>query len=310
MANTLYTPFINPVKLHEASPLEVAQYRTKFMHAVAYFDTLDPWQERQRYYQPWQLSDTIRLQVISNYAPLSVKLIDADGKVHFQDNMTQIRENVYDPGMFIYEISISLAVIAEGWYYLQLECGNPLALTLVSEPMCVKETHENSLLLEYTNRRYYADMVFETGFSPSIRVLGKLRFKSPASKDTYYEDQVLNMTQLSSVPFRLYDLVLGDSFGIPDYLIDILNRILGCSSILIDGVYFTKNEGAKLEEKAVEDYPLRGWTVELRETLNRHSRYYENDVAQDQTAAVVLNVDSKGFGNDTGGTVYQLTDIQ
>jgi hypothetical protein len=309
MANTLYTPFLLPVKFHEQTPVEVVQYNSKFMDAVAYYQTIESWQERQPYYQPWQTSDTIKLQFISNYAPIAVKLIGEFSMVHFSENMAQIRENSYDTGMYIYEISIPLAAIPEGWYYLLVECGNPSVLSLVSEPLCIKESHPNSLLLEFSNYRYFGDIVFETGFSPSIRVLGKVRFKTPASKDTFFEDQVLNMTLLNSVPFRLYELILGDSTGIPDYLIDKLNRILGCSSLLIDGIAFTKQEGAKLEEKEIDDYPLRGWSVELREKLNRHSRFYSNDAAQDQVAAVVLNVDSKGFGNDQGGTIYAVTDI-
>jgi hypothetical protein len=310
MANTLYVPYLIPVKFHELDPLEVAQYNSKFMDAVEYIETVESWKEMQPYYQPWQQSDTIKLQVMSNYAPISIKLIgENDSEVH-QDNMVQVKENAHDPGMFIYELSIALSTIDEGWYYLKLECGNPVALTLVSEPLCIKETHSNSLLLTYAHPSYYGDVVFETGYDPEMRVNGKVTFKSPASKDTFFEDQVLNMTLLNSVPFRIYDLILGDSYGIPDYLIDKLNRILGCSDLIIDGIAFTKNEGAKLEDKEVEDYPLRGWTIELREKLNRHSRYYQNEQAQDRIAAVVLNVDSKGFGNNQGGTVYSLTDIQ
>ncbi len=105
------------------------------------------------------------------------------------------------------------------------------------------------------NYRYYNDIIFETGFPPSLRVLGKIKYKSPASRDTIYEDQVLNQSILNSVPFRIWELTIGGSSGIPDYLIDKVNRILGCSNLLIDGRLFTKSEGAKLEERALEDYP-------------------------------------------------------
>jgi hypothetical protein len=298
-----------PIQLYELDPVELEKYRSKSMDAFDYMDTIPEWIQKQPFVQQWQKTDTIHLQVRSNYAPLSLKLIGKKEEVFFQDNMTNILPDRYETGMYIYQKSIPLATIPEGGYYLQMDCGAPIALTLVSNVFCIKEKVENSLLLEYKHHRYYGDIVFETGFGSEIRVLGRNIFKTPASKDTFYEDQVLNMTLLNSVPYRLYDLVLSDSFGIPDFFIDKLNRILGCSTVLIDGVPFTKNDGAKLEEKAIEDYPLRGWSIEMREKLNRSSRFYENNQALEGVAAVVINVDSKGFGNDTGGTVYNLTDI-
>ena len=266
--------------------------------------------QRIDFHQPWQLSDSIRLQLVSNYAPLKASLVDCFGRVYYTANLQQKQEDELNPGSYIYEIDIALNIFDEGLYWLKVECGSPIATTLISEPLKIAETHEKTVLLAYKHRQHKDGAIFETGFAPTLRVPGAIRFKQPASRDTLYEDQELNLALLDSRSYRLYELILGEWCGVPDYYIDIVDRILGCSEVKGDGRQFTKSDGAKWEESSVEDYEMRGWKIELRDSINRGSLEWENDELVTGTMAVVINVDSKGFGvNDNGGSIYQVTDI-
>jgi hypothetical protein len=301
MPNKLYISPLNPVKFHENDPTTLPQYLSKFFDSVPYLETIEAWEQYQPFCQPFQTTDAIHIQVQSDYAPLKIEIINSRGRIFETNTLNQVAQNELEPTMFVYETSFDLAAYEEGQYFLRMQCGNPVSQTLISEPIFIREVHENSILLEYTNPRFYADWIFETGLEPSIRVLGKIRYKQPASKDTFYEDQVLNMTLLNSVPFRIWELILSSSFGIPNYLIDKLNYVLGCKTITIDGRGFTKNEGAKLEEKAIEEYPLRGWSIEMRESRNVARKTFDNDGINLGPDSFVVSVASKGFSiNDEG----------
>ena len=309
MPNKLYISNLLPVKFNELNPVAIPQYLSQFFDYVPFENTIEDWEQHMCFYQPFQTSDLIHLQVQSNYAPLQVKIIDKQGKVYNTIALTQQLQNVLEPDMYIYQASIDISALTDGIYFLKFEAG-ATPFILISEPLYIKQTHLNTLLLEYHNNRLFGDVIFETGYLPSIRVPGKIKYKQPAAKDTFYEDQELNMTLLNSVPFKTWDLILGSSIGLPDYLIDKLNWVLGCSTILIDGRHFTKNEGAKFEEKSLEDYPLRGWSIEMRESRNRGRQSFENNNPNHGPNDFIVSVDSKGFGIDTnGGTEYNIIDV-
>lgn len=301
MANKLYISNLNPVKFHENSPVSLPQYLSKFFDEYSYLETIEAWEQYQPFCQPWQTTDSIKIQVQSNYAPLSIQVINSRGRVFDTISLSQIAQNELEPGMFIYECTISLTGYEDGQYFLKMLCGSGPLQTLISEPLFIAESHENSILLQYKSTGYYGEIIHDTTYYPSIRVLGKIKFKQPASKDTYYEDQVLNMTLLNSSPYRIWELILSSSFGIPNYLIDKLNWILGCKTIYIDGRQFAKNEGAKLEEKAIDDCPLRGWTIEMRESRNIGRKNFDNDGINYGPDSFVVSVDSKGFSINEEG---------
>lgn len=307
----LYQPFLNPVQFTKITPDEIPQYVSRHLDDWQFADTIHDFEQRVCWRQGWQTSDSIRLQFQSNYSPLNLKLIRAEDDVVMYDvNLAVVRTNMDDPDYKIYQADVALNPYPTGFYYLKLTIGIGGVLTLVSNIFEISVICENSLLLEYQHRKYYADVFFETGFSPSIRIPAILKMKPPGSIDTIYEDQEANMEMLKSVPYQLWTLSIGPE-GIPPAQIKRLNFMLGCSSTRLDGRYYTKNEGAKLDENTVEFYPMSGWSIELREKLNRSSVIYENEIVVDGTIAVVANVDSKGFSpNDAGGSVYQVEDIQ
>jgi hypothetical protein len=259
---TIYQPFLNPIKFVNVGYSQDARYNSRDMDDWTYVNTIPEWITNRHYCQKWQTNDTICLQLISTAGPITYQFLNKDENVEYTGSFTQTGTGPM-AGYFIYEASIDLSGFNEGQYYLKISA---LTITLLSEPLNIRETHARTVLLEYTNTTFKDDVIFETGFAPSLRIEGTVKYKSPASKDTLFEDQVLNQTLLNSRGFDLYEFTIGSSEGIPDYMIKKLNRILGCSTVIYDGIEYTKNDGAKFEASEMDDYPMRVWTIELRES--------------------------------------------
>jgi hypothetical protein len=316
MATTIISLSV-PIEFYDAAFEADPQFNSKHINDYKFADMIYPWQQKTKFKQPWQLNDSIRLQLRSDTGPNAWKLYTCEGVLIDSANFTQVLENADNPGEFIYQADIDLSPYDAGDYELRVEIGvgtgpgGAPQKILVSEPLIFSDYFENSLLLPYKNSSFFNEIIFETGYSPSIRIYGRLMYKTPSSKDTVYEDQELNETIVESKSFDLYELQLSDEYGIPDWLIRKMNMILGCDELVIDGRLFTKSEGSKLEPISQENYPMRGWKIELREQLNRRAKYFLSTGNANQKLSVVLNTDSKGFIEDeTGGSEFQLLDIQ
>jgi hypothetical protein len=295
MART-YTSYLLPITWYDVNPDEIQQYISKHMDDYLLAERKNRWQNGG-YRQPWIRKDVIVNQFINNAGAVNIKVIDCKENLFFTTPMQQKQQNQYEPEYFIYESSQALNVLPEGIYYLLAEIGTGPNKRLISEPIEVSENLENTLLLQYKHRKYKGGVVFETGVEFSLRVHGFIRLQPPASKDTLYEDQVLDMTLVDSKPYRIWELVLfGPDGGLPDWMIDKLNWVFGCSDLRIDGKHYTKQEGAKIEEgDNIQNGLLRSYRIELREQINRNSKVFSATEDTNEELNVMLNVSSKGF---------------
>lgn len=310
----IHTSYLLPVTWYDVDPSEVTQYISRHMDDYLLAERNNRWQNGG-YRQPWIKQDTITNQFINNLGAVTIKVIDCKETLQFATPMQQKQQNQYEPEYFIYESSQALNALPDGIYYLLAEVGTGPNKRLISEPIEVSETIENTLLLQYKHRKYKGGVVFETGIEFSIRVHGFLRLQPPASKDTLHEDQVLDMTMVDSKPYRIWELVLfGPDGGLPDWMIDKLNWILGCSDLRIDGKYFTKVEGAKIEEgDNIQNGLLKSYRIELREQINRNSKVFSGTDNTNEQLNILLNVSSKGFADTTTGdssNIFQVIDVE
>lgn len=309
MANTVIYPAINPLQFYKQVPDTDSRYNSRLFDNWYFSDTILPWEQRVEWHQPWQRSDVLHLQLFANYGPINLKLYKEDGTLVGTIPFDQIMVNFNDPNLYIYEVDVNMSSYDEGCYYFTITFGSPVSLTFQSELIILSDNLESTVLLEYSHPSFREDMIFETGIQPKMRIPAVLKFKGPASKNTVYEDQPLNLTVIRSLSYRVFTLDIGAGKGIPDYMADKIDRILGCRTLLIDGVAYTKM-GDSIEPAAIEDYPLRGWRIDMRPSVNRASAHYENDVPQGRQVSVMINVDSKGFGTDTGGSETVITDVE
>lgn len=311
MSNKLIRSFIMPLQLFDPNPTTDARYRSKDFIDFDFPDTILPWEQRTSYCQQWQNSDTIFDQLQTNVGPVAFILKECEtGYVIDTLLYTQGAESDNEPGIFIYEISVPLAGYPEGCYYVEVTFGaSPVIFTLRTGEILISNEVENSLLLEFNHFQFREDVIFETGILYQVRVLGTNRYQKTPNKSTTYEDQVLNMSVLRNVSFRTWKLVIGQSKGIPDWLADKISRIIGCSIFMIDGKRFTKPADSEMDPITDDYYPMKGWSVDLRERFNRAARHYENEVPLDGIVEVMVNVDSRGFGNSNSGSQTIITDV-
>jgi hypothetical protein len=308
----IYIPYLNPLNLVEVDPAEVPQYESMHIDDYWWKERLNKWQQgTEQYYQPWRSDDVVVLQLQNNAGQLQVQVVNCNLEIQLTFLMQQKQQNTYQPEYFIYESSTALTPLPDGRYFFIVRAGtNPVKKTSISEPILIQAEQPRTLLIEYVNRSYYGNMIFETGITPSIRIQGFLTLQPPPSKDTLYEDQVLDMIMVQSKPYRLLELTIEP---VPDWMIDKLNWIFGCSGLRIDGKYFTKNEGAKWEETvSVMNGALKGYKIQLRESISRNSKVFDTTDDTDEELNLLVNADSKGFADTTeaaSSSVVQFYDV-
>lgn len=272
---------INPVNFVSEDKVNLLKYFSFHMDDYLHSVRMMPSQGLMKpFLQVWSPQDNLNLQVITDAGQPTLYVLNSCGSVLYSTTIPQRLQNTEDPTYFMYEISfpMNFAYDLNTIFYIRIAAGT---LSLISEPLIFEEDLSRTLLIEYRNRSFYQNMIFEEGFFSSIRINALLRFKQAAAKDTYYEDQILDSVILNSKPFRVFELIIGMSTGTPDYLIDKLNRILGCSDLLIDGKYFTKNESAKWEEvETIANGALKIYSIELRETINTNSKVFDTEPEQ------------------------------
>lgn len=314
--NTLIYPHINPLRAYKDVPDTDDRFLSKHMDDWQFSETILPWQEIVDWCQPWMKADTIKLQIQSTYGPVTLKIYRDDGVLIDTIPYTNVIGNFNNTDLRIYQVSVDLSTYDEGCYYFKTTFGSPVVLTIQHNNIELSENIENSLLLEYKHPSFREDMIFETGIFPSVRVPGCLIYDRTASKSTVYEDQPLNNEVIRSINYRIMKLYIGvdkygSGIGIPNDFADSISRMIGCADFLVDGRYYAKkSEGDDLDPSEVENYPMRGWTIDLREKLNRASKHFINEVSTSGKVAVVVNVDSKGFGNSNTGSLTVINDVE
>jgi hypothetical protein len=309
MANELYIPRLNPLNWYEITPAQFDEYRTKFMDDYRFAEQIKSWQEPVTYAQKWQTSDTIYQQFESNFDPLQIDIIDQDGNEVLSFSAQLQIPNKYITGLFVYQFAMSLAPLAEGIYFPRLSNGNLAELHMICEPICVKEVHEDTVLIQYRNTRYHGDVVFETGIEFGFRVEGSFGFLDPGGVFQTYEDQKSNPQVLSARPFRVWPLVIGGTYGVPDWVVDKFFLMWCCNSVKVDGKSFARNGDGKLEFKTEENYPMRGVTLELKEGINRGSKIVNPNVNTNLKLLVVYNINTRLFGDTSQNAATNLVPI-
>jgi hypothetical protein len=302
MAQQIIIPHRNPVKFYKINPAVIPQYLSKNYDLHPYIETIKPWETKRAYAQPWMQCDNIRLQVEANFGPILLELIDQDDTVYYSQNMQQVLLSSGNDGYAIYEANLPLNIYPEGVYYLKL------AGTSISEPLKILANQKNTVLLEYSHHIYTGDIIWATGFSPSIRVRGTIQPESPSSKDSFFEDQQLNLILEDSKAFDVSLFLIGGAPGIPSWFAKKLNRIMGCSTVKYDGIQYTKNAD-KLTPLSEKNYPMKSYSIELRDTINRESEVIEDGTVMPGRTSMIVIVNGEGFGMNNGNGSEQEIQI-
>lgn len=310
-------PDLNPLHFVDAVPTVLPQFNYKHFADWQFKDTIRYFEQMVDWYQPWQKNDPIRLQLLSEVGPIKMTMIDySTGEpVDSGQNLVQKQQSFFFPGLFIYELDLDLSVYPSGTYQMMLEFSYPVLARVLSNPFIVDDLLIDTTRIDYKHSRYWGDTYFETGFSPAIRTWGTMGYDKPGSINVIYPNQNLDMQLVNGKPFNVWRYWTGGPEGIPDFMMPKLNSIFCLSDIKIEGRYYTKaTEGSNFEDKSEEGYPMRGWSIELREKLNRPSRTWvvdpevplpgENGGQNIAGLTVAVVVETKAFVSDDNGGSY------
>ncbi len=268
-------PKLNPIRLYNIATEK------------AFYDSIPSHFVKKQFDQIYQKSDYLTFQLRTEW-------------YDWGDILTTITAGLYDineikkydiplnvlfsglNGWAIWECRHQLLNVIEGKYHLKIHVLNQFddpptyptlsEYNLYSEPIYIKATHENSVLIEYSHDSNEYDMMFvhpntRIKFNYFMRVYGGFEPTDyvPASKDVVYRDQTYDLTLLHSIPYNSEKFILGNSLGVPNYITDIFNRITSCWALFIDGKAYIKNDSSKLERKGGSGFPLAAWKIEIEE---------------------------------------------
>jgi hypothetical protein len=299
--NFLYIPLLNPVRFYDVDRANLPNYFTKHLDDYPFAERLLNWHEPDQWEQIWQITDIIKLQFESTFDPIIVELVDEDGTAIITLPALVGLPNRYIANTHAYEVSMSLAEVPTGCYRLKITAGTGDGQkTFISGCQYVSATPFTfpNLLFEYSHPRFHEDVMFESGIVFQYRLPGHLQFMIPGRDTESFKDQKRNPTILSSRTFRKQEMVLGDDFGLPDEVIDLLNRIWGCQNVKVDNKYFAAEEGEfELEDVGHPIYPKRFVKIVVEEGINRRSVVHATETDTTKKLVYGIVVEAKVWGD-------------
>lgn len=216
--------------------------------------------------QKWDKSDYIVFQVSYDKFSFSsgeiiAKLVDNEGRV-----VAEFINDVVDAGDLFQGILRVGCDVGEGLYRILLTTTGD-KFKFYSNFFHIGR-HENTVLIEYTCDKNKFDCIFKTvdyGYSFFIRVdcgvkSGDVNYNAD---DVFYTSQSQTTYLIDSIPYVTRKYTFGDSYGLPNWMADKLNRVFACEDVSLDNVSVVKNDGAKLEATSSDAYPYAGLKIEL-----------------------------------------------
>jgi len=288
-------PLANSENFYEVGVLPSNDFHTRHFLSDWWIDTIYDWQKYNRFggvkptqfYVLKQLNDvvTIQFNVPTSVGTFNLKMMSCDGTllaVSPSSYMTQvtIAGNVYNDGgvpvplktiQYKFRLSDILST-TEGVYYFLISIDDGVVRQYISEPTSIKETHENTILIRYSNSVNDFDTIFSMFPDFSVRLDATLSHPLPKFNPITFRNQKTNLRQVSAKRWRVRELVIGAAEGTNSIIIDKLPIILACDTIYTDGLKVLLAEGAQIDVTPFgEKYPLSTIKVELEEYENKDS---------------------------------------
>jgi hypothetical protein len=303
-------PLLNPVRwVPKTTPIYKRFDNTLFYYLIRNFE------QKVQYPQKWVEGDVIKLHIQSNHSPIQVDLIDCAGRGISSYTANVVPTTLVNPGFQTYEVQIPVT----GWdkkktYQFILNAGfDETLIQFESEYQQMLDSDENTLLFTYWNSFNKEDVVFDTGVKFDFRCEAFIQRPKPKSKRTLWEDQPLNLRTINAIPYVQPKLIVGSGKGVPDWVADKINRIFCCDNTLVNAMQYTAVDGAELEANEEENYPMAGWSMDIRPTNNKYSLRGTNSNSPAENFFVVRNIDTKAFGTFNGNAssnIIQVTEVE
>lgn len=260
----------NPVRFIDISNIDFSFDGDFWMNQK--FNYLNP----KCYFQKWQNSDELRLQILSDNPPTNLifRNINTGLNVDFSA-WSEVNTAIVGQTFKVYELEYQFASLPVGKYYFEFkytDSDNNLH-TMISEPQEVEQKQDKTVLIKYKNSQNDFDVIFNTNIEFQIRVESKVMVNDFKNKRNVYTDQKVNPTLLSATPYRQFIFHLGLTKGVPAWVVDKLNWIQSLDQVQYDGVYYQVPDGSEYELTKIEYNSYIAGTIDLQPTNNKFSRY-------------------------------------
>lgn len=245
---------------------------------------IEDWQSKSCYFQKWQTSDTLKLQLISDTALADLIIYELDGSI--ADTVPWTVNALLLPSyptFLIYEISYPMANLAVGKYVIQQE-------QFEAEPIDVQQTWENTLLIKYKHSVNDYDVVFSTTIEFEFRIEGWIGNYQPKRNSEVYPDQTRNLTQLSALAYPQFTLYIGFKEQVPTWAINKVNLITQCNQISINNTSYQTIEDAEFEIENNTDNNTATASIDIEQKINNFNKYETSGSLPNQSYQPVLTV--------------------
>ncbi len=258
--------------------------RTYFQLPVNYCQKLTPTDTITYYFDC--LAPKIDIVILDEYSNIVATVVAGmDGVLYPNNNDSYFNQPFYT---FFRQFTMAGLGLGDGFYYLatQAKYGDDddaasVNTIFVSECMHVRASGwDKTMLLEYFNDENDYDVLFQmAGLDPAkpfqFRVEADIDI-DPGGHSLVFEDMFYQSEKLQEVPFRVGQFMLGDEYGVPPWVRDKVNRIMGCSMFMLDGVQWKKQSSSSWSWKNAEGYAMKLGTIQLLDNPDVSEWEYNN----------------------------------
>lgn len=309
--NSIFCSFLSPVQFVPSGQVLPSKYHTYSRNYFWFVEQITRWINQNNYWQPWQTDDECNLQFITrDLSPVTVNLYNCSGTLISATELTQQSSNAIAPPYALWEGTIDLSSLPAGGYYMTAVAGNgALSATLISEGLNVQEDWPDTVLLEYVDASNKYCMVFDTGYSPAMRIRGLFdnQFKQKF-KGAFYTDQMQDIQVLNAFPYETTSLWCGLDDGIPDYVHKKVCWILLLTGTMIEGEGFSIDEGAGWEETFIAGNPKKFQKIDIRPSQNIYG-ISATAAGADADTSMLITIDQGAFSPNAGNVGGITPDI-
>jgi len=284
---TFTFPLLNPMKFVNVTNID-ASFDGDF--AV---NQLAEYQDPDCYFQKWEFSDSLRLQLLSDFVPSDLVFRDVfTNKIIFSAPWVEAPTFVIGQTFKVYEMDFDFVNLPEGKYraFFNYTDENEQVQNLVSEPITVALKHENTLLLTYKNSVNDFDVIFDTNIVFTFRVEARIMSFNPGNSRDIYNDQRINPTLLNSTPFRKFRFYVGYKYGVPEWMLDKVNRIQSVDQVQYNGIYYQILNGSDWELESNVFNAYIGGNIEVQPTENKFNRYTSLPTDESGSGNIIYNM--------------------
>lgn len=298
MPNIFEIQFLMPCKVYPVTNTPGKNFDDDWFYKRLY-----DWQFHVDYKQKIQKSDILPVQVKSSFADPTFTLYNLKGyPVTSPQTGVFIANDVGGAG--VYHFDIPFSSVDPGYYsgYFKSTQADK-TFGFLTEPWHIADIHKNTNVLKYRNTINDFGVMFigkdpgDNDYAPYFSFRGEFAVMDydPKRDRTSYRDQILNESTLYALPFRQAKLYVGSAKGVPEWMMDLIGRIICCDNWKYNDLQFETPDGTEFEIVRVKGYPLVGASIAVVPAQNR-TGIQQNDIETPGGIFAAYDIITEAFG--------------